>query len=469
MSRIRFAGLGLAFVLVLASLTAGLGPALNTASADDTTPKNNKAAKKPTADQNKDKKSKGTKKKSADKQQKKPADADVNRLNLEYKALRALRNIEATPEQLSEITRLAKNTVAKGDKREPAKAANSYVDTLRDLRDALVKNDEQRIETLQEKLDGLNEKDPPDLDDEIEITDAAELEVQRLLSMLSPQQVVAYADSLGDDLSNPVELIQDGLEEGRELKGTDWESTRDELAEKVSWLVGGLNGENSSKIEEQVTRFLDSKHSAAGKPGPQESEIRKLIGSPSATVVLNNILEHDLAVLLSNPQLEQATKACLKGQGTQLADAEKPVTKPAQKHANDSPPAPSTGKSNKSAKSGKPTPKATLADLDDVLKSPEKYDGQDLKFEGVTITGTGHGKQDKFLWLALKTESGKVVQATTHGQLLTFVIAKADTPTSIADVKPEAPIFATLICHIGGGKGKHWDAKVRSLHVHEHK
>src|SRR5580692_8207829 len=129
MSRRRFAGFGLAFVLVLASLTAGLGPALNAASADDTTPKNNKATKKPTADQNKDHKSKGTKKKSADKQQKKPADADVNRLNLEYKALRALRNIEATPEQLSEIARLAKTTVAKGDKREPAKAANSYVDT----------------------------------------------------------------------------------------------------------------------------------------------------------------------------------------------------------------------------------------------------------------------------------------------------------------------------------------------------
>jgi len=110
-----------------------------------------------------------------------------------------------------------------------------------------------------------------------------------------------------------------------------------------------------------------------------------------------------------------------------------------------------------------------LADLDDVLKSPEKYDGQELKFEGVTITGTGHGKQDKFLWLAIKTGSGKIVQAATRGQSLTFVIAKADTPESITEMKPETPISATLICHIGGGKGKHWDAKVRQIHVQPHK
>jgi hypothetical protein len=473
MSQRKFTWFGLVLVLGFAALTAGSGPALNRALADDSQPKNGKDTKKPAGNQNKDKKSKVPNKKPADTQQKKPADANVNRLSLEYKALRALRNLEATPAQISEIARIGKKTAAKPHKRDPAKAANNYVATLTELRDALVKDDEQKIESLQAKLDGLRDKEPPDLDDEIEITDAAELEVQRLLNMLSPQQVVAYADSLGDELPDPVDLIQDGLEEGRELKGAEWESTRDELAEKVSWLVGGLNGENTSKIEEQVTKYLDSKHSAAGKPGDLESEIRKLVGSPGPIVVLNNILEHDLAVLLSNPQLEHATRACLRGQNTQLASAEKPITKAAKQHTSDAPSAPPTaksGKSNKSDKSGKPAPKPTPADLDEVLKSPDKYEGQFLKFAGVTITGTGQGKQENFLWLAIKTGSGKVVPAQMQGQSLTFVMAKADAPKSLAELKPEMPISATLTCHIiGGAKGKHWNARVRHINVQPQK
>jgi hypothetical protein len=472
MSQRRFARFGLVLVLGLAALTAGSGPAFNRALADDTQQKNGKDTKKPGGNQNKDKKSKGPKKQPADKQQKKPAEADVNRLSLEYKALHALRSLEATPAQISEIARMGKKTAAKPHKRDPAKAAANYVAALTELRDALVKDDEQKIEALQGKLDGLREKDPPDLDDEIEITDAAELEVQRLLNMFTPQQVVAYADSLGDELPDPVDLIQDGLGEGRELKGAEWESTRDELAEKVSWLVGGLNGENTSKIEEQITKFLDSKHSAAGNPGDLESEIRKVVGSPGPIVVLNNILEHDLALLLSNPQLERATRACLRGQGTQLASTEKPITKAAKQHTSDAPAASPTakaGKSNKSDKSGKPTPKATVVDLDEVLGSPGKYDGQDVKFENVTITGTAHGKQDNFLWLEIKTGSGKVVHAAMH-QPLTFVLAKAHAPESIVQLKPESSVSATLTCHMNGTpKGDHWNARIRHIDIQPHK
>lgn len=478
MSRRRFAGVCLAFFVASAALGLGIAPTFSTSRADQGTDKSDKPSKKPAADHGKDKKTRDTKKRAADNKEKKPAPhpLDVNRLSMEYKALRTLRNLEATPAQLSEIARLAKTTIGNAGKREPAKAANAYIDTLKELREALVKNNEEKMETLQEKLDELREKDPPDLDDEIDITDAAEMEVQRLLNMLSPQQVLAYGESLGDDLPDPVQLILDGIEEGRELKKEEWEATRDELAEKISWLVCGLNGENALKLEEQVSTFLDRTHAGQGKTGGREVEIRKLLGSPGPFVLLNNILEHDLAMLLSNARLKEATKACLRGQGTQIADAEKPVTQaPAphpQKHkkvAEAPSPAGKSGNSKKPAKSGKSTRGATAADLDDVLKSPEKFDGQDLKFEDVTITGTAPGKQDKFLLLEIKTGSGKVVPAT-RGQKLTIVIAKADAPESIAQMKPDRSVSATLICHIGSSsKGKHWDAKVRHIDVHANK
>lgn len=453
MSRIRLAWLALGLCLgpVVFAIAARSG--CNTATADEGTHKSTK----------------GTKKQTADKQEKKSGNLDVNRLSMEFKALRALRNFEATPDQISEIARIAKNTVGTASKREPAKAAKAYIETLKQLRDALAKNDEQRIEALQQKLDGLEEKEPPDLDDEIDITDAAEIEVQHLLNMFSPQQVVAYADSLGDELPDPVQLIVDGIDDGRELKGDEWNSTRDEVAEKVSWLVCGLNGEKALKLEEDVSKFLDRKHSGTGKSNERESEIRKLIGSPGPVVLLNNVLEHDLAVLLSNPQLVQATKACLRHEGTQVAAAEKPVIQSAQKQKHVSQSPPSTGKSESSgdsSKSGKSRQPAAFAELDDVLKSPEKYDGRDLKFENVTITGTAPGRQEKFLWLEIKSGSGKVVPAARKGQPLTFIIAKADTPETIALMKPDTSVSATLICHFGSSNtGKHWDVRVRRIKV----
>jgi hypothetical protein len=435
-------------------------PACNRAQADQPPGKNNRGNKKPRTQNDA----------AAPKKESKPVVADANLLSMEVKALRILRGLEATPHQLSEIARTGKTTVGSLGKREPATASGAYVELLGQMRHALVASDEDKIEKLRTQFDELEAKNPPDLDDQVEITDGAEIEAVRLLNIFSPQQVVAYAQSLEDDFPDPLQLILEGLEEGRSLKKEEWETARHKLAEEVGWLVCGLQGEKAAKLEEQVSTYLDEKHAEEGKPGNRKSEIRKLVGSPGPVVVLKNVMEHTLAELLSNPQLAQATKACLRGQRTELAAAEKPIIKAAQKHSNDSPSAPSTGKSNKSAKSGKPASKATLADLDEVLKSPEKYDGQDLKFEAVTITGTSHGKQDNFLWLEIKTGSGKVVHAAMRGQPLTFVLAKAHAPESIVEMKPESPISATLICHMfRTPKGDHWNARVRQIDVESHK
>ena len=234
--------------------------------------------------------------------------------------------MEATPAQLAEIVRIARHTATKSGKREPAKASGAYRDALAELREALIANDEAKIEALKERVDDLQAKESPDLDDDIGISDAAEIEAGRLLNLLSPQQIVAYADSLADDLPEPVQSIVDGLEDGRELKGEQWQAARDELAERVSWLVSGISGEKTAKLEQDVAAFLDRKHGEQGNSGDRESEIRKLVGSPGPIVLLSNVLEHDLAELLSNPHLEGVTKACLRGRGgARLAAMDEPV------------------------------------------------------------------------------------------------------------------------------------------------
>ena len=299
MSRTRVACICLVCFLCQAIVSVEMGTAFNSLMAD----------------QGPVKKPKGRGRPAAEHQEKKPAHRDLNLISMEVKAFRTLRGLKATPLQLTRIARLAKNTVGKPSKREPAKTTNSYIDTLTELREALIVNDEDKIESLKEKLDDLEAKDAPDLDDDIEITDAAEIEAARLLDIFGPRQIAAYIDLLGDDLPDPVQSIVDGLDEGRPLKGQEWQSARDELAERIAWVVCGMNGENLAKLEERISRFLDRKHGEEGKSGDRESEIRKLVEAPGPLVLLKNVLEHDLAELLSNPQLPRATRECLRGQG----------------------------------------------------------------------------------------------------------------------------------------------------------
>jgi hypothetical protein len=100
-----------------------------------------------------------------------------------------------------------------------------------------------------------------------------------------------------------------GLESDRDLKGKDWEQARDELADHVAWLVAGLGTEAANKLQPEVAKFLDLHHAKKTKVGELETEARKLVSTPGPVVLLYNVLEYDLAELLSNPELKSAAKA----------------------------------------------------------------------------------------------------------------------------------------------------------------
>jgi hypothetical protein len=395
----------------------------------------------------------------------KPAVADANLLSMELKALRVLRALEATPHQIGEIARAAKTTAGQPGQREPAKVSDAYVEAMTHMRRALIANDENKIEQLRVQFDQLEDKSPPDLDDEVEVTDGAEIEAVRLLNIFSARQIIAYAQSLEDDFPEPVQLIVEGLEEGRSLKGQEWETARNKLAEEVGWLVCGLQGDKATKLEEQVSAFLDRKHAQEAGPGRHEAEIRKLLGSPGPVVVLKNLMEHTLAELLSNPQLERAAKDCLR-----QAPHGEPHGNPAQVAATKpAPPAPITAKGD-AKRPGRPQPKtsdtpARQVSLDEVLKSPADYQGQEVQFDHLTVTGTAPGKAPANLWLAVKTGSGTVV-AASRDQKLTFVIPIAKTPKAIQEMSSGdgKGISVTLTCMIRRDAPQHWIARVQSVH-----
>lgn len=238
----------------------------------------------------------------------KASNVDPNLLHMEVKALETLHHFKATAPQLQKIAQVAKSTKAKAEQREAAKAGADYVNALKQLRDALIAKDEDAIEKLQEQLEKIEEKNSPQFDDEFDITDAARKEVDGLYRMLSPRQLVIYADSFGDDLLEPVEVILRGLEETRMLKGKESEEARDDLAEEVSWLVAGWGGAKAEKIRSDVSAFLNREHGKAPQASVLVPKIRQIIETPDPLVVLRNVLKHDLALLLSNPQLEKAVR-----------------------------------------------------------------------------------------------------------------------------------------------------------------
>jgi hypothetical protein len=405
------------------------------------------------------------------KKEAKPHPTDANLLSLELKALRILRDLEATPHQLSEIARAAKTTAGSVGKREPAKASEAYLDALQQMRHAMLAKDEDGTEKLRTRIDEIEGKEPPDLDDEVEITDGAEIEAVRLLSILSPRQVIAYAQGLDEDFPDPVQLVVDGLEEGRSLKDDEWQNARNKVAEEVGWLVCGFEGEKASKMADQVSAYLDQKHSGEAKSGNRAAEIRTLIGRPGPVVLLKNVMEHTLAELLSNPQVERAARDCLRHDSPHDNPPKTAVAKGSGAKGPDAPHTPmNNAKRPRPAETTVAEATAKRVDLDDVLKAPDDFAGQPFRLDHVTVIGTAQGRAPANILLGVKCGSGTVVKASRE-QKVSFFMALAKAPEAIKQLKSGdgEGVSATLTCSIRRDGPNHWSARVQAIHLHEGK
>ena len=239
---------------------------------------------------------------------------DLNILSMEVSALKTLRNIRATPSQLEALARIAKTTSTKERARDTAKADPNYIKALKDLHEALVKDDQSQVDTLQEKANALEESNPPDLDVDFEISDAARQETDRfLMKTLSIGQIAAYIGSYGEDFPDPVQLVLEGLEMDRKLQGDEWTDARNDLAEEVTWLVTGSRPRKAEKIKKALTAFLNQEHDKKDSPKNADlaNAIRGILEIPGPFAIMKNRMEHDLVKLLSNPRLEMAANACL--------------------------------------------------------------------------------------------------------------------------------------------------------------
>lgn len=265
--------------------------------------------------------SEGTADKHEDAEESEAAASDgpsLNDLSLEVTALDTLYRLQLTRAQMEALQDLAQETAPKGASRQQAKGSAKLRKTLSELRDALVKaDDDDRIAELAGQLDKIIDAEKPELDDEVEIGEEASAQAARVLRFLTPKQVAAYASGFGDDIPDPLVRIQESMETARDLDDKEWEKFRTEISTEIGRLLAGLDGDKAQESGDKVVqlliivRSLSDEEFEKQRPDLEEQAV-KIVGDLAPTDVIRHVVEYHLAELLSNPRLPAALELRLK-------------------------------------------------------------------------------------------------------------------------------------------------------------
>jgi hypothetical protein len=241
--------------------------------------------------------------------------ASLNLLSMEVAALQTLHEFRFTDTQLEALRKLAKDTASEVGARQAAKASRELQETLAQLREALIDaTDEDQIDQLQEQLDSLRESEQPELDDGVEVTEAAIRRAPEVFRMLRARQVAVYVAIHDEEFDDPYELVVEALGKARGLGDKEWKVLRESIAEDVGWMTAGFNTDKATRTGEQVVQLLIQartlKDEQFKKQRPElEKKARKIIGDVGSLQVIRHGVEKALAELLSNPRLSAALDA----------------------------------------------------------------------------------------------------------------------------------------------------------------
>jgi hypothetical protein len=242
------------------------------------------------------------------------AAADLVRLKREVDALESLYHLEPNAAQLAGLLALAEKSAARPPAAKTASASAEYRKTLQELRAALIKDDEEKIAALYQKLAELEESNPPEIEDEFDLTDAAIKAAPAALKLMTAAQIVSYLAAMENEVPDPVDRILLTISEGEELTAEEWKSLREEASEEVAWLVHGFNAAAAKNAAKTVAALLDRGHALKGDALRKElpaldAAAKKLVGGAGPIVVLQHYMEREMAELLSNPRAAAAMKA----------------------------------------------------------------------------------------------------------------------------------------------------------------
>jgi hypothetical protein len=238
-------------------------------------------------------------------------------LALEINALRTLYYLKVTPEQAETLLKLSKETVGPAKKRKKSKLTADYRRLMEEVRDALADDEEERVETLEDQLEEKTIRECPDIDDSVDMTDAARKHAPKVVRMLRAQQAALFLGTYAEQIPDPRVDLLEAVMKVRDWSLAEWQEKRDVLGDEISQLAAGADKQKVIKTRDAVIDLLAHARTMkdeeyALKRGELEIAADKIVGHSGPTEVLRNFLENELARLLSNPRLEAALRARIK-------------------------------------------------------------------------------------------------------------------------------------------------------------
>jgi hypothetical protein len=242
---------------------------------------------------------------------------DILSLHYEVSALETINHLKLTRSQLEQLRKLAATTAHKTTPVRAVKATQEFEKTLKDLRDALLDDNEGRVAALTLALDDLREKEEVPEFEDVALTTEARKRTPEVLRGLSARQLMGFLADFGEDFPDPRDKLEEAFDEIRDANGKDWEELRDETAGQVAWLIAGLDAAAEGKIRPRVVALLNRVHPMKDEEFTAKQEellkqVDEIVGKVGPLDVIRHFAERSLAELLSNPRLAAAAEARMK-------------------------------------------------------------------------------------------------------------------------------------------------------------
>jgi len=251
--------------------------------------------------------------------------ADLNLASLRVSAMDTVYELDLSIDQIRALRALAVGS-ASTESRKAAKADPKLAAALQEMENALLDGkDDQAIAKARSEVIELSGALEPPLDDDIRVTAVARSKAAGYFARIKASQIAAFLASHADEVGDPVEIMTDALttlraNRTKEGGGSNVEAAEEaailiqEVSEKVSALVVGTDEARNKEVGDQVTSWLNTNYELSdeaygAKQAAMEAAAAKIVGDVSNMTLLQNWLENQIAVLLSNPQLAFAVDA----------------------------------------------------------------------------------------------------------------------------------------------------------------
>jgi hypothetical protein len=235
---------------------------------------------------------------------------DFAQIQLEVDALSTLDDLNLTADQLAALKGMAKDTAGNLSK-VPTPITAEYQDALKALKGALLGKDDDKIDSAEDKVSDLAEKQDDDSAPDVVQSEAAKSKAAGLVKLLSVKQVADYISANSDDIDDPTDLLIGAIHDCRGLSDADFGDLRDDTSQELAVFAAGPNPGKQPAVVAKANALLNRTHKMSdadysAQQSALEDDARKLVGGMDPIPNLRHWMENEMADLLANPQLLQA-------------------------------------------------------------------------------------------------------------------------------------------------------------------